>query len=86
MLGAVAALCSASDAGTMEALVRQVLAEGGCSFLRLGLEPGAPPEAVRKRYLQLALRMHPDKASHARAQEAFTALESAYSAAHAGLP
>jgi hypothetical protein len=72
--------------GPMDALVRQVLAEGGCSFRRLGLEPGAPPEAVRKRYLQLALRMHPDKASHARAQEAFTALESAYSAAHAGLP
>ena len=41
---------------------------------------------MRKRYLHLALRMHPDKASHARAQEAFTALESAYSAAHAGLP
>ena len=72
--------------GPMDALVRQVLAEGGCSFRRLGLEPGAPPEAVRKRYLQLALRMHPDKASHARAQEAFTALEGAYSAAYAGLP
>ena len=70
--------------GPMDALVQQVLGEG-CSFRRLGLEPGAPPEAVRKRYLQLALRMHPDKASHPRAQEAFTALESAYSAAHPGL-
>jgi len=71
--------------GPMDALVQQVLGEG-CSFRRLGLEPGAPPEAVRKRYLQLALRMHPDKASHPRAQEAFTALEGAYSAAlHPGL-
>ena len=71
-------------AGSLEALVQQVLQPaGGCAFGSLGLAPGATSEAVRKRYLGLALRLHPDKADHPRAHEAFAALERAYSRAHA---
>ena len=44
----------------------------------LGLEPGASVEAARKRYLALAKRLHPDKADHPRAAEAFAAVESAW--------
>ena len=44
----------------------------------LGLEPAAAVETARKRYLALARRLHPDKASHARAAEAFAAVESAW--------
>ena len=36
---------------------------------------------MRKRYLALALRLHPDKAQHPQADEAFAALEGAYSRA-----
>ncbi|EOD19075.1 hypothetical protein EMIHUDRAFT_243301 [Emiliania huxleyi CCMP1516] len=38
----------------------------------------ASHEACRKRYLALALRVHPDKTSEPRAQEAFKALEAAF--------
>ena len=44
----------------------------------LGLELGATKEAGRKRYLSLALRLHPDKAQHPRAAEAFAAVEAAW--------
>lgn len=44
--------------------------------------PLTTSQAVRKRYLALALRLHPDKAAHPRAHEAFSALEQAYSTAH----
>jgi curved DNA-binding protein CbpA len=37
-----------------------------------------PAERVRKRYLQLAKRLHPDKSTDARAPEAFAALEHAH--------
>ena len=46
----------------------------------LGLPASAPREACRKRYLQLALRLHPDKTAHARAGEAFRAVEDAFRA------
>ena len=67
--------------GTTDALVQQVLRRGGCPFRCLGLERGASQEGVRKRYLALALRLHPDKAQHPQADEAFAALEGAYSRA-----
>ena len=70
--------------GPLDELVQQVLGARG-SFHKLGLEPGTPPETVRKRYLALALRMHPDKGLHHQAQEAFTALEQAHSVAHTGV-
>jgi curved DNA-binding protein CbpA len=40
---------------------------------------GASPELCRKRYLALALRLHPDKMGHPQAKDAFTAVERAYS-------
>ena len=67
--------------GSTDALVQQVLRRGGCPFRCLGLERGASQEGVRKRYLALALRLHPDKAQHPQADEAFAALEGAYSRA-----
>ena len=67
--------------GSTDALVQQVLRRGGCPFRCLGLERGTSQEGVRKRYLALALRLHPDKAEHPQADEAFAALEGAYSRA-----
>ena len=63
-----------------DALVQRVRL-GGCPFRCLGLERGASQEEVRKRYRALALRLHPDKAQHPQANEAFAALKSAYSRA-----
>ena len=37
---------------------------------------------MRKRYLALALRLHPDKVAHAGTQEAFAAMEAAYIVAY----
>ena len=67
--------------GSTDELIQQVLRRGGCPFRCLGLERGASQEAVRKRYLALALRLHPDKIEHPQAHEAFAALEPAYSRA-----
>ena len=72
---------SAEDGGrALEALIEQVLG-ARCPFKALGLEPGAGAAAVRKRYLGLALRLHPDKVDHPQAAEAFAALEQAYARA-----
>jgi hypothetical protein len=59
-------------------LVAQVLRDRADPSRCLGLPPDAPAERVRKRYLQLAKRLHPDKSIDARAPEAFAALEHAY--------
>ena len=69
--------------GSTDELIQQVLRGGGsgCPFRCLGLERGASQESVRKRYLALALRLHPDKVQHPQAHEAFAALEPAYSRA-----
>ena len=50
-----------------------------CPWRCLGVAPDASPVLVRKRYLQLALLLHPDKQPHTGAREAFEAVESAYS-------
>jgi chemotaxis protein histidine kinase CheA len=62
------------------ALVRHVLgAARHDPWHCLGLDVGSPPEAVRKRYLHLALKLHPDKAWAERdAEEAFTIMEAAF--------
>ena len=69
--------------GSTDELIQQVLRGGGsgCPFRCLGLERSASQEGVRKRYLALALRLHPDKIQHTQAHEAFAALEPAYSRA-----
>ena len=71
----------------VELLVQQALAAcgpGSCPYRCLGLLSGAPHETVRKRYLALALRLHPDKLEHPRAGEAFAGIESAYRRLAAG--
>ena len=66
----------------LDALIEQVLTRSSCPFQVLGLEPSTSAAAVRKRYLRLALKLHPDKAAHVRAAEAFAALEHAYEHAY----
>ena len=62
----------------VDALVAQVLRDSGCPSQCLGVEAFAPADRVRKRYLHLALRLHPDKTSHPNAHLAFAAVENAY--------
>jgi curved DNA-binding protein CbpA len=62
----------------VETLVESVLAQHHCPHGCLGVALDAPFETVRKRYLSLVLRLHPDKCSHAQAKAAFAAVEAAY--------
>jgi len=62
----------------LEALVLHTLRFKGCSHRCLGVPPNATTVAVRKRYLSLARRLHPDKTDHPSAAEAFSAIESAF--------
>ena len=55
----------------------QVLRNRGTAHLCLGVDFAAPRDVVRKRYLALALRLHPDKVEHPLAAEAFAAVEAA---------
>jgi len=60
------------------ALIKQVLRDRASAHLCLGLDFFAPRDVVRKRYLALVLRLHPDKVAHPRAPEAFAAVEAAF--------
>ena len=67
----------------IDAVVAMVLAGGAAAptlepWSCLGLPPSAGREHSRKRYLQLVLRLHPDKCVHARADEAFKRVEAAW--------
>ena len=75
---AVATSTCAHDATPSDELVQQVLRDQDCPHRCLGVAPGAPAELVRKRYLALALRLHPDKLAHEQARQAFASVESAY--------
>lgn len=44
----------------------------------LGVKATAKAEEVRKRFLQLSKMVHPDKASHPEAMEAFRCVQAAY--------
>ena len=59
-------------------LVEHVLKHQHTPLRCLGLSSVASATIVRKRYLQLVLRLHPDKADHAQAREAFTAVDTAF--------
>ena len=66
----------------LEALVKHVLHHELCPHRCLGLASDAPKDAVRKRFLLLALRLHPDKADHPRAPDAFAVMQRAVNAMH----
>ena len=58
--------------------MRQVLRHRDSPHRCLGVDAYASKEVVRKRFLALALRIHPDKIEHAHASEAFAAVEAAF--------
>ena len=60
-------------------LIERVIDRAAEPYACLGLPQGAATSSVRKRYLALALRLHPDKAAdQPRAREAFSAMDSAF--------
>ena len=66
---------------SIDELIDRVLAANGSNpYASLGLPANAATSSVRKRYLALALRLHPDKAGQPRAREAFEAIDSAFRA------
>ena len=73
--------------GPIDDLVAMVLA-GAAPTLDpsscLGLPPASGREQARKRYRQLALRLHPDKCDHPSADEAFKRIEEAWRFIEAG--
>ena len=62
----------------IDALVPHVLRHRECAHRCLGLPPNARPKAVRKQYLCLARRLHPDKSDHPSAAQAFAAIDDAF--------
>lgn len=62
----------------IDTLVLHMLRHQGCAHRCLGVTPNAPAQTVRKRYLALARRLHPDKTDHPSAAQAFAALEAAF--------
>ena len=65
---------------TTDTLALHAVRYQGCPHRVLGLAPYAKAEAVRKRFLTLARRLHPDKTDHPSAAEAFASLEGAFRA------
>ena len=65
------------EAAPLDEVVAHVLAHRGNARRCLALESAETHEAVRKRFLALALRLHPDKTSHAQARDAFNAVDEA---------
>ena len=47
-------------------------------YSALGISPGADAAAIRKKYRQIAVTVHPDKCKHPKANEAFHRIVSAY--------
>mmetsp|Transcript_25899 Transcript_25899/g.65859 ORF Transcript_25899/g.65859 Transcript_25899/m.65859 type:complete len:285 (-) Transcript_25899:345-1199(-) len=77
------ALGALSDSMTVEAHIERILSfRGQCdeAWRSLGLEPGIlpPRNLLRKRFLALALKVHPDKCEHPRAREAFMIVDAAF--------
>ena len=62
------------------ALAAYTLRHQGCPHRCLGVAPNAKVATVRKRYLALARRLHPDKTDEPSATQAFEAIESAFRA------
>ena len=66
------------DLEDLEATVRHVLRFRANPRKCLGVTASARAEEVRKRFLQLSKLVHPDKASHPDAMEAFRCVQAAY--------
>ena len=64
----------------IESLIKCILDGKTCALSCLGMQPGLshPPEEIRARFKVLALRVHPDKETHPRAEEAFVVVRAAY--------
>ena len=64
----------------IESLIECILGGKTCALSCLGMQPGLshPPEEIRARFKVLALRVHPDKETHPRAEEAFVVVRAAY--------
>ena len=62
----------------IEELIEQVLRDADRPWRCLGVSQNPSDAELRKRYLYLVRRLHPDKQAHPRAAEAFAAVESAY--------
>ena len=63
---------------SLEQLIAHVIKHELCPHRCLGLAADAPRDVVRKRFLGLALRLHPDKADHPEARDAFAAMQLAF--------
>ncbi|KAL3923770.1 MAG: hypothetical protein SGPRY_004121 [Prymnesium sp.] len=70
--------CEEIEDVPIDDLATHVLRHQGCPHRCLGLAPNARVQAVRKRYLALARRLHPDKSDHPNAALAFAAIEAAF--------
>ena len=70
------------DADTLpiQRLIEEVLGGKLCALSCLGLQPHLihPKKNIRARFRVLAIRLHPDKASHAQAAEAFIKVRAAH--------
>ncbi|KAI5071254.1 hypothetical protein GOP47_0013505 [Adiantum capillus-veneris] len=69
---------SANEAERFEEVERILGPEIGNAYDLLGLKVGASAELMKKRYWKLSLLVHPDKCTHPKAHEAFTALNQAF--------
>ncbi len=67
-----------SPALPLAQLVAAVMRNRNEPYRCLGLRMGASRQAVRERYLKLAMKLHPDRAKHPHAREAFTAMDGAF--------
>ena len=56
--------CNDVDAKPTDALIAHALRHQGCPHRCLGVAPNCQAAAVRKRFLSLARRLHPDKTDH----------------------
>ena len=66
----------------LELLIAHVIKHELCPHRCLGLAADAPRDLVRKRFLGLALRLHPDKTDHPEARVAFAAMQLAFRSMH----
>ncbi|MCO5597957.1 hypothetical protein L7F22_052045 [Adiantum nelumboides] len=69
---------SANEAERFEEVERIIAPDVGNAYELMALRVGASADLMKKRYWKLSLLVHPDKCTHPRAHEAFTALNQAF--------